>query len=273
MLVDTHAHLYLDRFRSDLPEVVARAHAAGVRCVVQPAIDVSSVEKALALCDTYPGFYAMTALHPSETREATEADFEAVQAFCEDPRVVAVGESGLDYYWDRSFDDRQQAYFRRHIRLAMAADLPLILHIRDKQGREDVHRDLVRILREERDASGTPERLRGIFHCFSGPAWMIEAAVDLGFLLGIGGVLTFKNGGLDVIAPDLPMDRVVLETDAPFLAPVPHRGKRNEPAYVRIVAERLAELTGLPFEEIARLTTENAERLFGIGQGALGHRK
>ncbi len=268
MLIDTHAHLYHDRLAGDLDEVLARARQHGVERIVLPAIDVASIHQALALCQRYDGLYAMAALHPSETGQATDADFAAVAALCDDPRVVAVGESGLDYYWDRSFDEAQHAFFRRHIRLAVEKNLPLILHIRDKQNRDEAHRDVVRLLREERAASKAPERLRGIFHCFTGPAWVAAAAADLGFLVGLGGVLTFKNSGLDEIARTLPMDRIVLETDAPFLAPVPFRGKRNEPAYVRYVAEKLAEVKALPLAEIERTTTANAVRLFGLGEEA-----
>ena len=264
MLIDTHAHIYLDRFGNDLPDVLVRAHERGIERIIMPAIDVPSIHKALALCDQYEGLYAMAALHPSDTKDATDDDFAAVAAFCDDPRVVAVGESGLDYYWDRSFDAAQHDFYRRHIRLAIDKDLPLILHIRDKKDRDEVHRDIVRILREERAASEHPEKLRGIFHCFTGPAWMAEAAAELGFLVGLGGVLTFKNSGLDVLAQDLPMEQIGLETDAPFLAPVPYRGKRNEPAYVRYVAEKLAEVKGLPIEEVERVTTANAVRLFGL---------
>ena len=266
MLIDTHAHIYLDRFKEDLPAVIARAREQGVERIVMPAIDVPSIHEALALCDRYEGLYAMAALHPTHTQDATDADFESVAAFCDDPRVVAVGESGLDYYWDRTYDAVQHDFFRRHIRLAIEKDLPLILHLRDKQHREEVHRDIVRLLREERAASDSPDTLRGIFHCFTGPAWLAEEAADLGFLFGLGGVLTFKNSGLDVIIRDVPFDRLVLETDAPYLAPVPYRGKRNEPSYTRYVAEKLAEVKEVSIEEIERMTTANAERLFGINE-------
>lgn len=263
MLIDTHAHIYLDRFSGDLPDVLARARDQGVERIVMPAIDVPSIHQALALCEQYEGLYAMAALHPSDTKDATDAHFEAVTALCDDPRVVAVGESGLDYYWDRSFDAVQHDFYRRHIRLAIDKDLPLILHIRDKTGRDEAHRDIVQILREERDKAGAPEQLRGIFHCFTGPPWLAEAAADLGFLVGLGGVLTFKNSGLDTLVRTIPMEQVVLETDAPFLAPVPFRGKRNEPAYVRYVAERLAAVKGMSIEAVEEVTTANARRLFG----------
>ena len=263
-IIDTHAHLYHKRFDSDRDAMIERAKAAGVETIVMPAIDVASIQAAIDLCERHSGLYAMTALHPSDVKEATDEDFGEVARFCDDPHVVAVGESGLDYYWDRSFDEKQQDYFRRHIHLAIEKDLPLILHMRDKQGKEEVHREIVRILEEERLVTGTPERMRGIFHCFGGPAWMVEAAETLGFLLGIGGTLTFKNSGVADIVKDIPLSRIVLETDAPFLAPEPYRGKRNESAYTSHVAEKLAVVKGVSLEEVAEITSANARQLFGI---------
>jgi TatD DNase family protein len=263
MLIDTHAHVYLDRFDDDRDAVMARAREAGVEAVVLPAIDVPSIQQAADLADRYSTdegleVYVMTALHPSETKAATGEDFEAVAAWTDDPRVVAVGESGLDYYWDRSFDERQQHFFRRHIRLALEADLPLIIHNREATG------DVLALLEEERAASDHPERLRGILHCFVDPPAVADRAAELGFLVGLGGILTFKNSDVDAHARAIPLEQIVLETDAPFLAPVPHRGTRNEPAYVRHVAERLAEVKGVPLEEVARVTTANARRIYGI---------
>ncbi|MEP0547984.1 MAG: TatD family hydrolase [Rhodothermales bacterium] len=264
-LLDTHAHVYLDRFTADLDAVVERARAAGVEAVVLPAIDVPSIHAALDLCARYPGyFYAMAALHPSEVKDATDADFEEVRALCDRPEVVAVGESGLDYYWDRSFNPKQHDYLRRHARLAIDTDLPLVLHNRDQKGSEASSRDLVEILTEERDRHPEGERLRGVFHCFGGPAWLAEAALDLGFHVGLGGTLTFKNGGVPEVIDAVPLERVVLETDAPYLSPEPHRGKRNEPAYVRHVAERLAEVKGVPLDEVEAVTTANARTLFRL---------
>ena len=259
MIIDTHAHVYHPKLAPDLPEVIERARAAGVTRVLMPAIDAPSIAQALEICDAHEGYWAMAAIHPSDTKEATVADWETVVTACDDKRVIAVGETGLDYYWDRSFDEIQHRFLRRHIRLAREKDLPIVLHLRDKPKRVEVHRDMLRILEEEHFNA-----MRGIFHCFTGPAWVAEEAMALGFYLGIGGVITFKNGGLDKIAKDLPIVRMVLETDAPFIAPSPYRGKRNEPAYVRLVAERLAEVKGLALEEVARVTSENAETLFGI---------
>ena len=262
-LIDTHAHVYLDRFTPDLDAVVERARTAGVEAVVLPAIDVPSIHAALDLCARYPGyFYAMAALHPSEVKDATDGDVEKVRALCARPEVVAVGESGLDYYWDRSFNAKQHDYLRRHARLAIDADLPLVLHNRDEKGSEASSRDMVEILTDVRDQHPEGARLRGIFHCFGGPAWLAEEALALGFHVGLGGTLTFKNGGVPETIEAVPLERVVLETDAPYLAPAPHRGKRNEPSYVRLVAERLAEVKGIPLAEVEAVTTANARALF-----------
>ncbi len=264
MLVDTHCHLYLDRFDADRDAVVARAHAAGVTTILQPAIDVASIHAAIALCARYPGVYAMAALHPSETQAATEQELDEVAALCARPEVMAVGESGLDYYWDRSFKPKQQDVLRRHARIALAHGLPLVLHNRDQAGAQDSSDDLVRILSEEAVAAPSGQQLCGVFHCFGGLPAFARAVLDLGFHVGLGGSLTFKNGGVPEAIADVPLDRIVLETDAPFLAPVPHRGKRNEPAHTRLVAERLAALRDLPVEEVARVTTATARALFKL---------
>lgn len=258
MLIDTHAHLYLDHFDDDRDAVLRRARDAKVNTIVMPAIDVPSIEQAVDLCQTHDGLYAMAALHPSETEEATDEDFAAVAEWCDDPHVVAVGESGLDYYWDRSFDDRQQHFFRRHIQLAIEKDLPLILHNREAT------EDILRILEEEKAATDHPERLRGILHCFVDPPEMAERAADLGFLVGLGGITTFSNSEVDAYARDIPLDQIVVETDAPYLAPEPNRGKRNEPAYVRHVADHLARVKDIPLREVERVTTENARQIYEL---------
>ncbi len=263
MLIDTHAHLYLDRFDEDREAVIDRARDAGVEAIVMPAIDVASIGQAVQLAERHDGLYAMAALHPSETKSAADEDFERVADWCAHEKVVAVGESGLDYYWDRSFDARQQDFFRRHIRLAIEADLPLIIH--NREATADVLR-LLREEREEREASAHAERLRGILHCFVDGPEEAEAARTLGFLVGLGGILTFKNSDLTERAEKIPLAQIVLETDAPYLAPEPHRGKRNEPAFVRHVAAKLAEVKGLSVEEVARVTTENARRVYGLGR-------
>ncbi|HUF10744.1 MAG TPA: TatD family hydrolase [Rhodothermales bacterium] len=251
-LIDTHAHIYLEQFEHDLDKVLDRARAAGVESIVMPAIDLPSIHSALALSERYEGLYVMVAIHPSETKHATDAMFDEMASFCREPRVVAVGESGLDYYWDRSFDDRQQDFFRRHIRLALEWDLPLVIH--NRQAGDEI----AEIIAGELIAAGRTT-MKGIFHCFGGPEELGEKALAMGFHLGIGGTLTFKNSGVSTVIAGVPLDRIVLETDSPFLAPAPHRGKRNEPAYVRLIAERLAADRGMTIEEVARVTSANAQ--------------
>lgn len=258
MLIDTHAHIYLDKFSEDLKEVIHRAKEAGVDRIVMPAIDVASVHRAIELCHEYDGLYAMAALHPSETKDATEEDFEAIVDLCGDAHVVAVGETGLDYYWDRSFDNKQHEFLRRHIRLSIDKELPIVFHNRE------AFEDLVRILEEEKTLIPDADRLRGIFHCFTGTAAEAERLEQMGFLVGIGGIATFKNADLGAALAKIPLTQIVLETDAPYLGPEPYRGKRNEPAYVRYVAEKVASMKQLSLREVAEVTTANAERLFGL---------
>jgi TatD DNase family protein len=258
MLIDTHAHLYLDQFDEDRSAVLRRARDAGVETIVMPAIDVASIQQAVDLCEEHDGLYAMAALHPSETDDATEADFEAVREWCGHPSVVAVGESGLDYYWDRSFDDRQQAFFRRHIRLAIEADLPLVIHNREATD------DILTLLEEERARTDHPDRMRGILHCYVDPPAVAKRAWDLGFYVGVGGIMTFSNSDVGSHIEDVPLDHVVVETDSPYLAPEPNRGDRNEPAYVRHVADRLARIKDVPIDEVERTTTENARAIYEL---------
>ncbi|MCS3629462.1 TatD DNase family protein [Salinibacter ruber] len=258
MIIDTHAHLYLDQFDEDRDAVLRRAWGAEVDIVVMPAIDVPSIQQAVDLCEEYDGLYAMAALHPSETQEATEEDFEAVVNWCSHPSVVAVGESGLDYYWDRSFDDRQKRFFRKHIRLAIEADLPLVIHNRDAA------EDILAVLEEEYVRAEVPEKMRGILHCYVDPPRIAERAWNLGFYVGVGGIMTFSNSDVDQYVEEVPLEHIVVETDSPYLAPEPNRGDRNEPAYVRHVAERLAEIKDLPLETVAEVTTQNARAIYEL---------
>ncbi len=260
MLIDSHAHIYHRRLEQDLPAVMERARLAGVEKILMPAIDVPSIGQMFKLCSQYDGLHPMGAIHPSDVKVATDEDFAKVERALTDPRMIAVGETGLDYYWDRSFDAAQQDSLRRHLVYALEMDLPLVLHTRDNKGKDEVHRDIVRILREE--GKRAPGRLRGVFHCFGGPAWLADAASDLGFMLGIGGTVTFSNAGVDALVARQPLEQLLIETDTPYLAPVPYRGKRNEPAYVRLVAEKIAEVKGVSVEAVARQTTENAHRMF-----------
>ncbi|MBO6576032.1 MAG: TatD family hydrolase [Rhodothermales bacterium] len=259
MLIDTHTHTYHRRFDDDRDDVIKRAQDAGVEIQLLPAIDVPSIHGALELAARHEGVYVMSALHPSDVKEASDADFAEVERLAGESAVVAIGETGLDYHWDTSFNDKQHDYLRRHIRLAAERDLPLVFH-----NRGDASEDLVRIVREEQEASGDATRIRGVFHCFGGTPEFGRQVMELGFHVGIGGTLTFKNAGVPEALEHVPMERIVLETDAPFLAPVPYRGKRNEPAYVRLVAQKLAEVRGTSVAEVEESTTANAKALFGL---------
>ncbi len=253
MLIDTHAHLYLPQFDPDREEVLARAKAAGVGRVYLPNIDMSSVEALLELEAAEPDFcFPMMGLHPCSVKADWERELAGVERWLSERPFVAVGEIGLDLYWDKSTLAAQREAFRRQVRWAKELGLPIVIHSREAT------RQVLDLLQEEHD-----ERLRGIFHCFSGSAEEARETVELGFYLGIGGVLTFKNAGLREAIADIPLEWLVLETDAPYLAPMPYRGKRNESAYVRLVAERLAALKNRPLEEVEAQTTANALKIFG----------
>lgn len=258
MFIDTHAHLYLEHFEDDLEDVLRRARSCGIGPIIMPAIDVPSIEKAIGLCGRNDGMYAMAALHPSSVKDATDDDFSRVAEMCHDQHVIAIGETGLDYHWDRSFDKKQQDLARRHIRLAIETNLPVIFHNREATS------DLLHIVEEERSSTTNPSRLRGIFHCFTGSLEEAERVWDLGFYIGIGGIVTFKNSDLEDVVRSVSLDRIVLETDAPYLAPAPYRGKRNEPSYLPLIAEKIASTKNVSLEQVADTTTNNAKELFNI---------
>lgn len=258
MLVDTHAHLYLDRFDDDREAVLHRAREAGVGAIVLPAIDTPSIEQAVALAEAHADVFAMTGLHPSSTEDAAEADMATVADWCDHEQVVAIGESGLDYYWDRSFDDRQKHFFRMHIRLAIETGLPLVIHNREATN------DVLAILAEERAAHPDGDRLHGILHCFVDDADTAQRAWELGFYVGIGGIVTFKNSDHDAMLRATPLEHIVLETDAPYLAPQAERGHRNEPAFVKHVAEYLAAVTDHSLQTIVETTTANAQSVYDL---------
>lgn len=253
-LIDTHCHLYSDDFKGDADTVVERARANGIKSIFMPNIDQSSIERLLALEAGYPGYcIPMLGLHPCYIKEDFEKQLSLMEKLLTERKFVAIGETGLDFYWDTQFADQQYIALARQMEWAKNLEIPLIIHCR---------KSLVETIGEVKQAQDG--RLRGIFHCFSGDADQARQVVDLGFHLGIGGVLTFKNGGLDKLIKSIDPRRLVLETDAPYLAPVPYRGKRNEPGYLKIIAEKLSELMETSFEEVAANTTRNAEELFGV---------
>lgn len=259
--IDTHTHLDGEEFATDRPEVIARAKAAGVGRVFIPAIDAKSVATVLEVCHQYPGYaYPMIGLHPEEVREDWADQLDTMQTMLDADRngkqeFIAIGEVGLDYYWSREYEHEQLLAFERQVQWAIEYRLPLMIHCRKGQN------EMVKLLRKYEQ-----ELVGGVFHCFTGN--QNEAQELLGFerfSLGIGGVLTFKSSHLrDDLPAVVPLSRIVLETDSPYMAPVPHRGKRNESAYVADVMHCLAASYGVSDDEVAQQTNRNVERIFGI---------
>ena len=253
-IVDTHTHLYLDKFKEDIDKVITRAKENGVSKFIFPAIDSSHSENMHNLKNRYPeNIYLMTGLHPTDVKENYKEELEFVKNSLKKYDYVAVGEIGIDLYWDKSFLKQQQEAFRFQIKLAIKNDLPIVIHCRE------AFNEIFEILNEE-----NCENLRGVFHCFTGDLNQAKKAISLGFLLGIGGVVTFKNAGVDKFLNQIDLKHIVLETDAPYLAPVPFRGKRNESSYIIYVVEKLSELYKIPKEEIASVTTNNAKKMFSL---------
>lgn len=255
-LIDSHCHLDQEAFDADRAAVIARARAHGVRRLITIGAGgpLASNRAAVALAESDPDVFAAVAVHPHDAKEITEATYDELRRLWAHPRVVAVGETGLDYYYGHSPAETQRAHLRRFIREAGRAGLPLVIHCRD------AFPDLLAIFAEE-DAAA----VGGVMHCFSGTAAEAEACLALGFALSFSGIVTFKTAeALRAVVRATPPDRLLIETDAPFLAPVPYRGKRNEPALVRHVANEVARTTGRPLDEVAQLTTRNAERIFRL---------
>lgn len=258
MLIDTHTHLDDRRYDQDRDVMIERARAAGVDTMITIGCDLATSRAAVSLAERYPFVYATIGVHPHEVRYIQPEWFDELRRLAASKKVVAYGEIGLDYHYTHSTPEEQRLGFREQIRLARALALPVIIHTREAQA------DTIAILKEEHAAD-----YGGVFHCFSGDAWLAKDALDMGFYLSFSGIVTFQNAAmLRDIAKTVPADRLLIETDCPHLTPVPHRGKRNEPAYVRHVAELLANVRqdgeGATAEEIGRLTSDNARRLFKI---------
>lgn len=252
MFIDTHAHLDDEKFQDDLIEVLARAKEARVQYIVNVGYDLLSSQKSVELAKTYPHIYAVVGLHPHDAKEAEEDTYKQLLELAKEEKVVALGEMGLDYYWDNSPRDVQQQVFRRQINLAKELKLPIVVHDRDAHG------DIIQILREEK-----AEEVGGVLHCFSGSWEMAETCLKMGFYISFAGPLTFNNARkLTEIAQKVPLDRILTETDSPYLTPHPFRGKRNEPARVVLVAEKLAALRNEELEKIGEITVENARKVF-----------
>ncbi|MDA0381088.1 TatD family hydrolase [Vibrio owensii] len=253
-MIDTHAHIYASEFDNDRDEVVKRALEQGIDRILLPNIDLESIEPMLKTEAAYPEVCrSMMGLHPCYVDGNVEQTLEIIRGWFEKHNFIAVGEIGIDLYWDKTFRAEQEMAFVTQLNWAKEMNLPVVIHTRDSI------EETLTLLRQEQDGS-----LRGVFHCFGGSVEEAQAINELGFHLGLGGVSTFKNGGMDKVIPHLDMNWVILETECPYLAPVPHRGKRNEPAYTSLVAARVAELRGESLEVIDALTTKNAEALFNL---------
>ena len=252
MYIDTHAHLYLDQFKEDRDAVMRRAEEAQISRIYLPNIDSSTTESLKDLCTKYPVCRPMMGLHPCSVKENYLMELDHVKAQLSAHSFVAVGEIGIDLYWDKTFLAEQQESFRVQSVWAYEKDLPIVIH-----SRESI--DMILDLLDDLQLDG----LKGIFHCFGSGMEQAERIIDHGFLMGIGGVVTFKNSTLGTVLSEIDLSHLVLETDAPYLTPHPHRGKRNESSYLLLVAQKLADIYGVNREEIAAVTTANALRLFG----------
>jgi TatD DNase family protein len=254
LLFDTHAHLNDEKFSEDREEVIQRAQECGVSRIVNVGFNRVTIPQSIALAEKYDFIYSAVGWHPQDAKDMQDEDFQWLRELSKHKKVVAIGEIGLDYYWDTSPKDVQKEVFRKQIRLARELQMPIIIHDRE------AHQDIVDILREENAAE-----IGGIMHCFSGSLEIAEACLEMNFYISFGGPVTFKNAKKPKeIAKQIPMNRLLVETDCPYLTPEPYRGKRNESGYVRYVAEEVAALRGMSFEELASITFENANRLFRL---------
>lgn len=254
MFIDTHAHIYSKEFNEDRSRVIEQAVDQGVARIYMPNVDHNSIDLMLETEEKNPGVcFAMMGLHPCSVTKKFEKDLYEVEDWLKKRKFAAVGEIGVDLYWDTTLKAQQEEAFRIQAKLAVQYELPIVIHTRNAT-RETL--DLI----NEIQLDG----LTGIFHCFSGTAEEAKEIIELGFYLGIGGVATFKNGGLDKVLPDIALEHLVLETDCPYLAPVPYRGKRNEPTYIPLIAERVAEIMKKDKEEVEEVTTENALKIFKL---------
>jgi TatD DNase family protein len=257
ILIDTHAHLDHERFKDDVDQVIERAKLAQVQSIITVGADLASSRQAVEFARRYPDVIATVGVHPHDADSVSDSVLNEIAILAQDEGVVAIGEIGLDYHYDFSPRDVQRRVFAIQISLARELELPIVVHVRE------AYQDVMSILKSEH-----AEDVGGIVHCFSGDREAAKDCLDMGFYISVGGILTFANSQeLREIIRGLPMDRILLETDAPYLTPVPYRGKRNEPAYVVHVAEALANLKGITFDEVAETTTLNACKLFGLRKG------
>lgn len=258
MFIDTHAHLFYPNFNGEVEQIIERAHNAGVNCILVPGTDLGSSKKAIELAEKYDSVFAAVGVHPHDTTEWNDLFLDTLQEFSKHPKVVAIGEIGLDYYYDFAPKDIQVSAFKKQIELAIKVDLPIIVHNRES------NEDIMKIIREYKDTN-----LRGQFHCFAGGIEDAHELIKIGHFISFPGNITFKKADdLREILKSIGPEKLLLETDSPFMTPVPYRGKRNEPSNLILVAEKIAEVFNIGLDDIARMTNYNAYKLFGIGKKA-----
>lgn len=256
MLFDTHVHLNASQFLEDREEVIQRAIDAGVKKMVVVGFDVETIQLAMEIVEQYDFIYAAVGWHPVDAIDCTEEHLQWIEELSQHEKVVAIGEMGLDYHWDKSPKDIQDTVFRQQIRLAKKIQMPIIIHNRDAT------EDVIRVLQEE-----NAQEIGGIMHCYSASREELQACLDMNFYISLAGPVTFKNAKeVKEVAKVIPLDRLLIETDAPYLAPHPYRGKRNEPAYVKLVAEEIARLRNISYEEVCTITMKNGLKLFRINK-------
>ncbi len=254
-MIETHAHIYDEQFDNDRDAMLERAFLAGVKQIWMPNCNHQTIDTMLALEQKYPSIcHAMMGLHPCYVKEDFEQELTIVEQWLDSRKFMMIGEIGIDFYWDLSFVAQQEEVFLRQLALAKKYNLPICIHSRNSKNNE--HNAIIRCIELIKKFAWS--ELRGIFHCYSGNLEEAQQVIELNFLLGIGGVATFKNGGMENVLPFIDLKNIVLETDSPYLAPVPHRGKRNEVLYLALVAKRIAELKQIDFEEVVQQTTQNA---------------
>ncbi len=254
MLFDSHAHYDDESFDNDRFETIGKAHESGVSYMLNAAVDVSSAKESISLAEKYDFFYAAVGIHPHNVEYINDDTLSIIAKLAENPKVVAIGEIGLDYYYDTAPREMQKHWFAKQIDLAKSLNLPIIVHDRD------AHEDSLNIIKAENAKS-----VGGVFHCYSGSVEMAKILLDNNFYISIGGTVTFKNARkVKEVVEYFPIERILIETDSPYLTPEPYRGKRNDSSYVALVAEKIAQIKNIKFEEVAEITTENALRLFKI---------
>jgi TatD DNase family protein len=252
-MIDTHIHFYVDEYKNEQNELALKAKNAGITKMYLPAIDATHIANMVSTAQNFDGYCRLLAgLHPCSVKENNKLEFDAIEDMLQQHKIYGIGETGLDYYWDKTFAQQQIECLEIQIEIAIKLNLPLILHTRNAM------QETIEIIKKYKNRN-----LRGIFHCFSGSAEQAKEIIKTGFYLGIGGVVTYKNAGLPEVLSNIDLKHIVLETDGPYLTPVPYRGKRNEPQYLLNVAEKIAEVKQISFEEVDLITTANAEELFG----------